>query len=142
MAAYALNPSGFAVALTRNLSEAHRQALRLYRNALKSCIDIKRLYQVPFSVQDMRRKIRFDFLRHGKVSDVDVIDMLVLKGFNLLEEARENFTFRAHVWRYFDEIPLKVTMHETPAERLEREIFTEMLNPNPRVGIGKPAILE
>lgn len=57
-------------------------------------------------------------------------------------QATANFTFRSHVWRYFEDIPLKAAKHETQQERLEREIFETMLSPDPRRSIARPAILE
>jgi len=82
--------SAFHLHISRSVSEARLQALRLYRRTLKACPEIKKIYQVPISVEEMRKKLRLDFERHSHVDDPVMIDTLVLKGFNDLEEVPNN----------------------------------------------------
>lgn len=83
----AIDPS-YVVGHSRTLAQARRNSLHLYRRALKSVPQIKRYYAMPYSVEQMRKKIRHEFTRRGNLTDPQLVDHIVINGFNLLEEVR------------------------------------------------------
>jgi len=92
------------VFVSRSLPEASRGSTRLYRRALKSIPMIVRTYRLPYDAGEIRRRIRFDFESHGHVTDPAMVDMIVFKGENELEEVTQNWATRGHVLNYFIEM--------------------------------------
>lgn len=65
-------------------------------------------YEVPFRVVDMRRKLKEEFLKNKDVTDIRVIDMLVVKGEMELKEIVEMYKQSCHIAFYFkDSVPKK-----------------------------------
>lgn len=92
---------------SRNMAEATRGSLRLYRRALKAAPVMVRTYRLPYDVNEIRRAIRYDFESHSRVSDPAIVDMLVMKGENNLEEVEQNWATKAHVLHYMAEMETK-----------------------------------
>lgn len=92
---------------SRNMSEATRGSLRLYRRALKAAPTMVRTYRLPYEVQEIRRRIRVDFETHSHINDPALVDLLVMKGENQLEEVEQNWATKAHVMHYLIEVEEK-----------------------------------
>lgn len=60
-------------------------------------------YDIPKSVEQCREKLREEFLKHKNVTDIRVIDMLVIKGQMELKESVEIWKQKAHIMRYWKE---------------------------------------
>jgi NADH dehydrogenase (ubiquinone) 1 alpha subcomplex subunit 6 len=93
---------------SRNMADATRSSLRLYRRALKAAPVMVRTYRLPYSVNEIRRAIRYDFESHSRVTDPAIVDLLVMKGENNLEEVEQNWATKAHVLHYMIEIESKM----------------------------------
>lgn len=92
---------------SRDMADARRGSLRLYRRALKAAPKMVRTYRLPHNVQEIRQKIRYDFESHSHVNDPALVDLLVMKGENKLEEVEQNWATKAHVVHYLDEVDKK-----------------------------------
>ena len=55
------------------------------------------------SIADARKKLRSEFLKHKDVTDVRVIDMLVVKGRMQLEEFNKFWAQSYNAYAYFDD---------------------------------------
>eukprot|EP01128_Nolandella_sp_AFSM9_P005874 TRINITY_DN292_c1_g2_i1.p1 TRINITY_DN292_c1_g2~~TRINITY_DN292_c1_g2_i1.p1 ORF type:complete len:143 (-),score=43.09 TRINITY_DN292_c1_g2_i1:254-682(-) len=123
------NPT-FQMKVSTSLPEAQRQMTLLYRQALRSAPLVKRLYSIPMTVVEMRKKIGAEFRSHGAIDNAAVLDVLCLKGYNLLEEAVGNYTFRSTLWAWFSAIDDTPKKEETELESVEREVLSSFLTPN------------
>lgn len=131
----------YQMKVSTNLEDARRQAVQLYRQTLRSCGLVKKLYSIPLTEAEMRRKVTHEFRSHGHIDNPEVLDTLVLKGYNLLEEAVGNYTFRSTLWGWFSAVPAlldrcahpkiqeKPEKMETEQERIEREVMENFANP-------------
>ena len=61
------------------------------------------LFQFQVSIADARKKLREEFLKHKHVSDVRVIDMLVVKGRMTLEEFHHFWAQSYNAYAYFND---------------------------------------
>jgi NADH dehydrogenase (ubiquinone) 1 alpha subcomplex subunit 6 len=60
-------------------------------------------YDILNSVEQCRVKLREEFEKNGHVTDIRVIDMLVIKGQMELKETVEIWKHKCHVMTYFKE---------------------------------------
>lgn len=87
-----------------NDAEARANVVQLYRDVLKSLSDVKQRFNVPGELKDMRDRVRSDFEKFDKSKmHKTLIDALVFRGYNQLEEMQKHFQTRPHVLRYFSE---------------------------------------
>ncbi|XP_055703487.1 NADH dehydrogenase [ubiquinone] 1 alpha subcomplex subunit 6 [Phlebotomus papatasi] len=89
--------------LSVDKSEARRRVFNLYRAWYRQIPYIVMDYDIPKSVEQCREKLREEFLKHKNVSDIRVIDMLVIKGQMELKESVEIWKQKGHIMRYFKE---------------------------------------
>lgn len=60
-------------------------------------------FDVPKSVSQCREKLKEEFVKRKHVTDVRVIDMLVIKGQMELKETVEFWKQKGHLMNYFQE---------------------------------------
>uniref|UniRef100_A0A1A9Z2G6 NADH dehydrogenase [ubiquinone] 1 alpha subcomplex subunit 6 n=1 Tax=Glossina pallidipes TaxID=7398 RepID=A0A1A9Z2G6_GLOPL len=89
--------------LSVNHGEARKRALNLYKAWYRQIPYIVMDYDIPKSIQQCRAKLREEFLRHRNVTDIRVIDMLVIKGQMELKESVEIWKQKGHIMRYWKE---------------------------------------
>ncbi|GAB0086084.1 NADH dehydrogenase [Sergentomyia squamirostris] len=83
--------------------EARRRVFNLYRAWYRQIPYVVMDYDIPKSVEQCREKLREEFMKHKDVSDIRVIDMLVIKGQMELKETVEIWKQKGHIMRYFKE---------------------------------------
>ncbi|EAT34732.1 AAEL013043-PA [Aedes aegypti] len=66
--------------LSVDREEARKRVLNLYKAWYRQIPYIVMDYDIPKSVEQCREKLREEFLKHKNVTDIRVIDMLVIKG--------------------------------------------------------------
>lgn len=117
---------------SRNMAEATRGSLRLYRRALKAAPTMVRTYRLPLEVAEIRRRIRYDFESHSHVTDPAIVDLLVMKGENNLEEVEQNWATKAHVMHYLLDVQAKHEAAKYNAETSDDAKFlAELLDGTP-----------
>uniref|UniRef100_A0A1L8E0P9 NADH dehydrogenase [ubiquinone] 1 alpha subcomplex subunit 6 n=1 Tax=Nyssomyia neivai TaxID=330878 RepID=A0A1L8E0P9_9DIPT len=89
--------------LSVDQSEARRRVFNLYRAWYRQIPYIVMDYDIPKSVEQCREKLREEFLKNKSVSDIRVIDMLVIKGQMELKESVEIWKQKGHIMRFFKE---------------------------------------
>lgn len=60
-------------------------------------------YNIPKSTEQLRAKLREQFLKHKDVQDIRVSDMLVIKGQMELKETINIWKQKGHIMRYWKE---------------------------------------
>lgn len=88
---------------SRNDEQARKNVLKLYREVLKNIPVIKERYNVPGTSDDMKMRVKLDFLRHKNPIRRDLVDAMVFRGYNELDEMQRYFQTRPHVIKYFAE---------------------------------------
>ncbi|XP_067627901.1 NADH dehydrogenase [ubiquinone] 1 alpha subcomplex subunit 6 [Eurosta solidaginis] len=89
--------------LSVDRDEARKRALNLYKAWYRQIPYIVMDYDIPKSVSQCRAKLREEFEKHRDVTDVRVIDMLVIKGQMELKESVEIWKQKGHIMRYWKE---------------------------------------
>lgn len=82
-------------------AEARLKVVRLFRAAMREADSILRNYQLDLTRTEMRARIKQEFEKHSRVSDINVVDLLVFKGATELEEAKLLWKTKSHVVRFF-----------------------------------------
>eukprot|EP00116_Pleurobrachia_bachei_P008588 sb/3468850/ len=75
----------------------------LYRDFYRELDWTCRSHLLDVSIADARKKLRSEFLKHKDVTDVRVIDMMVVKGRLTLEEFHEFWAQSYNAYAYFDD---------------------------------------
>lgn len=60
-------------------------------------------FDIPKSEQQCRDKLKEEFVRHKDVTDIRVIDMLVIKGQMELKESVNIWKQKGHIMKYWQE---------------------------------------
>ncbi|KAH8336816.1 hypothetical protein KR059_004368 [Drosophila kikkawai] len=110
--------------LSVDREEARKRALNLYKAWYRQIPYIVMDYDIPMTVEQCRDKLREEFVKHRNVTDIRVIDMLVIKvsgepelagGMQLthlslyiqgqmeLKESVEIWKQKGHIMRYWKE---------------------------------------
>jgi NADH dehydrogenase (ubiquinone) 1 alpha subcomplex subunit 6 len=82
---------------SKNVEEATKSALRLYREAIRGIPRMKQAYQLDMPKEQIRRRIRQEFERNKNVTSVDKMDFLLFKGRVELQEAMNMWKTKSHV---------------------------------------------
>ncbi|XP_022917736.1 NADH dehydrogenase [ubiquinone] 1 alpha subcomplex subunit 6 [Onthophagus taurus] len=89
--------------LSIDSEEARKRVLNLYKAWYRQVPYIVRRYDIPKSQQQCRDKLREEFLKNKDVTDIRVIDMLVVKGQMELKETVEVWKQKGHIMQFFQE---------------------------------------
>jgi NADH dehydrogenase (ubiquinone) 1 alpha subcomplex subunit 6 len=92
--------------------EARVRVLSLYKRTLKEIPWMRQTFHLFGTKKDMNEKIRREFLKHKTVKDLFVIDSLIFKGYNDLEEVLQHHMQRGYVMQFFK--PDDITNKESP----------------------------
>lgn len=61
------------------------------------------MYHIPKNAAQCRAKLREEFLKHKDVTDIRIVDMLVIKGQMELKESINKWKQNTHIMRYWKE---------------------------------------
>ncbi|XP_065353794.1 NADH dehydrogenase [ubiquinone] 1 alpha subcomplex subunit 6 [Cloeon dipterum] len=89
--------------LSADKGEARKRVLNLYKAWYRQIPYVVMDYDIPKSVEQCREKLRQEFEKHRHVTDIRVIDMLVVKGQMELKETVEIWKQKGHIMNYFKE---------------------------------------
>ncbi|TFK48274.1 NdufA6 NADH-ubiquinone oxidoreductase 14.8 kDa subunit [Heliocybe sulcata] len=92
-------PTRLARATTRSvsLSEARKRALELYRDWYRAAPSMVDLYALDVRPSQIRHAVRQQFERNRHITDLKVIDVLILKG-------RQEFQETLNCWKQNDHV--------------------------------------
>ncbi|GAA5980468.1 hypothetical protein JCM11641_003405 [Rhodosporidiobolus odoratus] len=79
----------------------------LYRSWYRAAPEIVQLYALNIPTYAIRAKIREEFERNAQVSDIKAVDVLLLKGYQDLQETLNCWKMDSHIFRWFskEELP-------------------------------------
>merc|ERR1711879_332198 len=89
--------------MSPNLVVANKRAVQLFRNTMRSVPRMIVNYELTFSEDQIKARVRELFRKHEGVTDPSVIDMLVYKGQLELEETNMVWKQTPHLMQYFAE---------------------------------------
>ncbi|KAG5680377.1 hypothetical protein PVAND_009886 [Polypedilum vanderplanki] len=89
--------------LSVDRDEAKRRVLSLYKAWFRTIPFILHKFDIPKNEEQCRAKLREEFLKNKDVTDVRVIDMLVIKGQMELKEVTMQWKQKGHVMNYWKE---------------------------------------
>lgn len=87
--------------LSTNPVEAKRRVLSLYKAWYRQVPYIVKEFDIPKSEEQCRAKLKENFVKNKDVTDIRVIDMLVIKGQMELKECVNMWKQKGHVMTYF-----------------------------------------
>ncbi|XP_076232264.1 NADH dehydrogenase (ubiquinone) B14 subunit [Calliopsis andreniformis] len=89
--------------LSLNPSDARRRVIALYKSWYRQIPFIVLGYDIPKSEFQCRKKLREEFMRHANVTDLRVIDLLVVKGQMELQEVAMMWKPKGNLMNYWKE---------------------------------------
>eukprot|EP01115_Flamella_aegyptia_P013071 TRINITY_DN67850_c0_g1_i1.p1 TRINITY_DN67850_c0_g1~~TRINITY_DN67850_c0_g1_i1.p1 ORF type:complete len:145 (-),score=29.76 TRINITY_DN67850_c0_g1_i1:45-452(-) len=97
------NLYGVQTKLSSTFPEARLKVILLYKHCLKAIPQAQSDYELQFTNEEMKKRIRFDFDKHGVVKQKEVLDMLRWKGQMDLNETTRIWKQSPHLVNYFSE---------------------------------------
>ncbi|XP_068633203.1 NADH dehydrogenase [ubiquinone] 1 alpha subcomplex subunit 6-like [Battus philenor] len=88
--------------MSSNLTEARTRVKNLYRAFYRYIPYIIKFFDIPKTEEDCRLKLRENFYKHAKVTDVRVIDILVIKGYMELKEVTHQWQQKGYMLSHWD----------------------------------------
>ncbi|CAD0201339.1 unnamed protein product [Chrysodeixis includens] len=88
--------------MSSDFCEARRRALGLYRAIYRYIPYILKYFDIPKTEDDCRWKLREYFYRHACITDVRIIDLLVIKGYIELKEITHQWQQKGHLMRHWN----------------------------------------
>ncbi|XP_061728239.1 NADH dehydrogenase [ubiquinone] 1 alpha subcomplex subunit 6-like [Cydia pomonella] len=82
--------------------EARRRVISLYKAVYRYIPWIVKYYDIPKNENDVRLKVRELFYKNACVTDVRVIDLLVIKGWMEFMELRHNWQMKGRLFAYWN----------------------------------------
>ncbi|CAH2096190.1 unnamed protein product [Euphydryas editha] len=87
--------------LSLNQAEARSRVLNLYKAWYRQIPYIVKDFDIPKSEEQCRAKLKEIFLKNKDVTDIRVIDLLVIKGQMELKETVNTWKQKGHVMTFF-----------------------------------------
>lgn len=87
--------------LSVDRDQAKRRVLNLYKAWFRQLGFIVRRFDIPKTYQQVRTKLREEFLKNKDMNDSRAKDMLVIRGHMLLQEVMEVWLQKPHLMRMY-----------------------------------------
>ncbi|XP_059052847.1 NADH dehydrogenase [ubiquinone] 1 alpha subcomplex subunit 6-like isoform X6 [Achroia grisella] len=87
--------------LSLNSVEARKRVLNLYKAWYRQVPHIVKDYDIPKSEEQCREKLKELFIKNKDVTDIRVVDMLIIKGQMELQETVKLWKQKGHIMTYF-----------------------------------------
>ncbi|XP_012274959.1 NADH dehydrogenase [ubiquinone] 1 alpha subcomplex subunit 6 [Orussus abietinus] len=101
--------------LSLDKSDARRQVLKLYKAWYRQIPIIVWEFDIPRTVDQCKAKLREEFIKHRNLTDIRVIDMLIVKGQMELRETTELWKTKGQIMYLF-----KDTVEKKPTDFLSK----------------------
>jgi len=88
--------------MSTNRIESKRQVLGLYKKWIRAVPDMMIAFKLPYTEQIVKNRIREEFYKNSHLTDLRVIDLLIIKSQMDLQETLEHWKQSCHVMEYFD----------------------------------------
>ncbi|KAF0981143.1 hypothetical protein FDP41_012931 [Naegleria fowleri] len=116
---------------SKDLEEAKKNTLLLYRRILKILPWMRDVYHLPVNEDVLRRRIHKEFESYKGLTDLEVIDALIIRGYIEREEATMHHKQRGHVLKYFSETEVEKALPKLPEFK---KIVKEKINTDALLG--------
>lgn len=95
----------FAETTRRSVTQADmkKRVLHLYRKYMRYSQEMSDLYELDMPVSNVKTKIRQEFERNRFVNDLDITNVLYMKGQMEFQELINFWKQQCHVMRYFED---------------------------------------
>ncbi|KAF9421082.1 hypothetical protein HW555_002794 [Spodoptera exigua] len=87
--------------MSKDYCEARRRAIGLYRAFYRYIPYIIKYFDIAKNEEDCRWKLREYFYRNACITDVRIIDLLVIKGYIELKEVTNQWQQKSHMIRHW-----------------------------------------
>ncbi|XP_062583942.1 NADH dehydrogenase [ubiquinone] 1 alpha subcomplex subunit 6-like [Saccostrea cucullata] len=87
--------------LSANKAESRARVVHLYKAWYKQIPTIIAKFKLDVTEQEAYAKLREEFIKNKHVTDLRVVDLLVVKGQLALLDAVEDFSQKTHLMKYF-----------------------------------------
>ena len=101
--------------LSTDKAQAKRRVLNLYKAWYRQIPYTVKEYDLMLTEDDFRQKLREEFMKNKHVTDIRVIDKLVIKGQMELKETSNIWKQRNHLMMYFQD-----TANNKPSDFLSK----------------------
>lgn len=88
---------------SKNKAEAHFRVLKLYREVIRKLPWIRTNYHVSLSPKQMKKRVRDEIMKHANVTDVSIIDTLLMSAYEKFDDIKIHHAQRGHVNLWFAE---------------------------------------
>ncbi|CAO1413268.1 unnamed protein product [Diamesa tonsa] len=106
--------------LSVDKEEARRRVFNLYKAWYRHLPYVVDEYDIPKSVEQCRDKLKEEFVKNKDITDMRVVDMLVIKGQMELKETAEIWKQKGHIMRYWKE-----TVEPKPVDFLSKFLSSQ-----------------